>query len=285
MAAIVAAVQQRVVQPAHTPVATSRVFVQIIVGKQGQLEHVELVQATNPAIDAAVLAAVRQLPTFVPGRQVGQPVRVSLTLAITPPGLVEVPTAPGPPNQELAELIETRTLLRGEARRQRGEVDSSFVRRVLPRSFAESHDLLAATWRASAFGKQLFFSLVSTENTDYGSELFILDPYLADTYAVYSFTIPSLGDATSLSALFFADVNQDGQKELLALSESSLAEIGGRETHYQTQVFQYVGLTSVGRPQYREDTTPPAYLDGLATVAAVRQALAAPRVAGKPAKK
>ena len=83
-----------------------------------------------------------------------------------------------------------------------------------------------------------------------------------------------LGDATSLAALFFADANQDGQKELLALSECSLREPGGRKTQCQTQVFQYMGLTSMGRPQYREDPTPRSYLNGLDTVAAVRQALA-----------
>lgn len=156
------------------------------------------------------------------------------------------------------------------------------MRRVLPVSFSESRDLLAATWRPSADGKQLFFSLPGTSDNEQGSDLFLLDPFTTNTYAVYTFTIPPLvgfiipsqGDATALTAIFFADVNQDGQKELLALSKGSLVEPGGRETYYQTQVFRYLRLTRAGRPQYCEDLTERSYLDGLATVAEVRQALA-----------
>jgi TonB family protein len=274
--AIVAAVQQRVVQPAGTPTATSRVFVQITVGKQGQLEQVNLVQPTNPAIDAAVLAAVRQLPAFQPGKQNGQLVRVSLTLAITPPSLVVkwLPPSDGPNSAD--EQDEARTMRRGLTYRCPKEADTTFLRRVLPSSFPQSVDLLAATWRPSEFGKQLFFSVPGSEDNDnrYGSELFMLDPFQGSTYLVQDFVIPSLGDATSLTSLFFADVNQDGQKELLVLSECSLRKAAGRKTHYQTQVFQYLGLTSAGRPQYCEDPTKRPYLDGLDTAAKVRQALA-----------
>jgi TonB family protein len=276
MDAIVAAVQQRIVLPANAPVATSRVFVKFVVGKQGQIESAELVQATNPVIDAAVLAAVQQLPPFQPGRQGGQLVRVSFMAAITPPGLVVkwLPPNDGPKAGD--ENAEAQTMRRGLAARCTNEADTAFLRRVLPSSFPRSVDLLAATWRPSQFGKQLFFSVPGSEENDnrYGSELFMLDPFQQDTYAVQAFTIPSLGDATSLVSLFFADVNQDGQKELLALSECSLREGNGRETHYQTQVFQYMGLTSAGRPQYREDPTPRPYFEELDTAAKVRQALA-----------
>lgn len=292
IAAIVAAVEQRMVLPASTPTATRRVFVQLIIGKQGQLERAELVQPTNPVIDAAVLAAVRQLPAFQPGQQGGQPVRVSFTLAITPPGLVVkwLPPTDGP--QAGDENAEARTMRWGLAYRYPSEADTTFLRRVLPSSFPRSIDLLAATWRPSTYGKQLFFSVPGSEDNDnrYGSELFMLDPYQGSLYAVQVFTIPSLGDATSLTSLFFADVNQDGQKELLVLSECSLREADGRETHYQTQVFQYIGLTSNGRPQYCEDPTKRPYLDGLDTAAKVRQALArhqspAPSAPSKSVKK
>ncbi len=108
----VAAVQQRLVVPAGTPVASHRVFTRFTVGKDGKVENPEIVaSSTNPIIDAAVLAAVRQLPTFQPGKQNGSPVRVSLTLAITPPGLV-VPAPEAPPTGEAAQLIniEIQTL-------------------------------------------------------------------------------------------------------------------------------------------------------------------------------
>jgi len=276
LSALVAAVQQRVVLPANGPPASSRVFVQLTVGKQGQLENTTIIKGDSPAVDAAVLAAVRQLPTFQPGQQNGQAVRVSLTLAITPPGLVVkwLPPTDGP--QAANENAEARTMRWGLATRFPSEADTAFLRRSLPSSFPRSVDLLAATWRPNEFGKQLFFSAPGSEDNDnrYGSELFVLDPFQGGTYAVQAFTIPSLGDATSLVSLFFADIDQDGQKELLALSECSLREAAGRETHYQTQVFQYAGLTSTGRPQYREDATKRPYLNDLGSAAAVRQALA-----------
>lgn len=276
MAAMVAAVQQRVVLPAGTPVASSRVFVQFTVGKRGQVEEAAIIKGTSPAVDAAVLAAVRQLPTFVPGKQSSQLVRVAFTLAITPPGLVVKWLPPTDGAHEADERAEAQTMRRGLATRFPSEADTTFLRRALPASSPRSTDLLAATWRPGGFGKQLFFSVPGAEDNDnaYGSGLFVLDPFLGDTYAVQAFTIPSLGDATSLVSLFFADVNQDGQKELLALSECSLLEAAGRQAHYQTQVFQYMGLTSAGRPQYREDPTPRPYLSNLSSAAAVRQALA-----------
>lgn len=276
LAAIVAAVQQRVVLPAGTAAASNRVFVRLTVGKQGQLENTDMVKGASPVIDAAVLAAVRQLPTFVPGQQGGRPVRVALTLAITPPGLVVkwLPPSDGPNSAD--EQGEARTMRWGLAYRFPSEADTTFLRRVLPASFPRSVDLVAATWRPSEAGKQLFFSVPGSEDNGnrYGSELFVLDPFQGATYAVQALTIPSLGDATSLTAFFFADVNQDGQKELLVLSECRLREAAGRKTEYQTQVFHYVGLTSAGRPQYCEDPTPRPYLNGLDNVAKVRQALA-----------
>ncbi|MDO7884962.1 TonB family protein [Hymenobacter cheonanensis] len=293
MGAIIAAVQQRVALPAGTAAANNRVFVRFTVGQQGQVEDAAIVKGASPVVDAAVLAAVRQLPTFAPGQQNGRLVRVSFTLPISPPGLVVTPTPTATPEpsteakdgnwlQDNDWLTETHTLVLGEAERKPGEADSTFARRVLPLSFALSKDFLAAAWRPSAYGKQLFFSLPGTDANEQGTDLLVLDPFSEDLYAVHTFTIPALarfilgsqGEATTLTAIFFADVNQDGQKELLALSKGGLVEAGEWQTYYQTQVFRYLGLSSTGRPQYYEDTAPRAYLDGLATVADVRQALA-----------
>jgi hypothetical protein len=176
--------------------------------------------------------------------------------------------------------IEAQTLKQATAQRLPGEADSTFLRRVLPASYPQSNDLLAATWRPSAFGKQLFFSVRGTADNEYGVDLFMLDPFQPNTYAVQVFSIPTQADATYLEAFFFADINQDGQKELLAISECSLrgASDGNgfhpRTSHYQTVSFQYKGLSSTGRPQYEGEPTYHSYLDELPTAAAVRQALA-----------
>jgi hypothetical protein len=116
---------------------------------------------------------------------------------------------------------------------------------------------------------------------DYGTDLFMLDPFQPNTYAVEVFAIPTQGDETDLAAFFFADVDRDGQKELLAIGACSLREgmVNGlhpRTTHYQTQVFQYTDRSSTGCPQYRGYPNDTSYLDELPTAYAVRQALAAP---------
>jgi hypothetical protein len=173
---------------------------------------------------------------------------------------------------------EAQTLKQATAQRLLGEADSTFLRRVLPASYPQSNDLLAATWRPSAFGKQLFFSVRSTPGNKYGTDLFMLDPFQPNTYAVEVFSIAQ-ADLTNLEAFFFADVDQDGRKELLAISRCDLreAEVGNgfypRVAHYQTVSFHYTGLSNMGRPQYNGEPTYHSYLDELPTADDVRQAL------------
>jgi hypothetical protein len=284
--ALTAAIQQRLVLPPGTITGDNkRVFVGLTVGKQGQIEEAHLVvQTPCPDLNAAVLAAVRQLPTLVPARQAGQPVRVAFTVPLV---LVSAPAAAATAAGS-AEHRESQTRRRAVALRQPGEADTTFLRRVLPVSYPQSDDLLAATWRPSQFGKQLFFSVrgqapEKQEPEDYDTNLFMLDPYQAGQYAVQVFTVQNQGDLTSLRAFFFADVNHDGQQELLTISECSLREeveiargerMTAHVTHYQTLVFQYTGLNGTGRPQYRSYAGNTDYLNELATAAQVRQALA-----------
>lgn len=180
--------------------------------------------------------------------------------------------------------IEAQTLKKGIAQRLHGESDTSFLRRVLPVSYPSAYNSLVISyaWRATPFGKQLFFSRTNGGDNEYDLFLFILDPFQAGTYAVQAFDMGNMGDLTTVAALFFADVGQDGQKELLALNECDLKEtvkgdngdrLFAHVPHYETYVFRYVGLGSDGHPRYREDKTPRSYLDELPTAAAVRQAI------------
>jgi hypothetical protein len=103
-----------------------------------------------------------------------------------------------------------------------------------------------------------------------------------------------MGDLTNLESLFFADVDQDGRPELLALKECSLRDIGftdkhgqssyGHFSHYATDIFRLAGPDRAGRPRYQLDTTTRTYLDELATAAAVRRALARHRAGGHHAR-
>ncbi len=184
---------------------------------------------------------------------------------------------------------EVQLLRQGIARRAPGEAATAFLQRLFPASF-HPETLVTYAWRPSAFGKQLFFS--RRESDEYGqegegTEVFVLDPFQPNTYAVQKLLLGSIGDITNLSAFFFADVDRDGQKELLALVYAEVQEVGileygdgtkerayARMSHRHTYVFRYTGLSKVGHPRYRADTTRRPYLNELPTAAAVRRALA-----------
>ncbi|RZK59237.1 MAG: hypothetical protein EOO59_07820, partial [Hymenobacter sp.] len=277
-AAMVAAIEQHLVLPAGTPEGAGLVFVKFVVEKNGALSNSEIVRGVGPVPDAAVLAAVRQLPHFEPGRHQGQLLRVSCTL------LIRLPLAA---RQAAAQRQESETRAQEVAQRQPGEENQAFLRRVLPVAYPAANDLLAYAWRPSAFGKQLFFSAPASPGDYYKTKLFVLDPYQVNTYAVHTFDLAMSQECDRppvLNALFFADLNQDGQKELLALVSCDATAPTGRDAdgvgqfaytpHYHTQVYQCVGLDNAGRPRYRPDPARRPYLQNLATVAAVRRALA-----------
>jgi hypothetical protein len=179
-----------------------------------------------------------------------------------------------------AELVK-----QGIARRKPNEADTTFLKRLFPASFLAG-SLIRYAWRPSTFGKQLFFSYRERDaqgSEEEGIQLFVLDPFQPTTYTVQVLLLKPIGDITNLASLFFTDVDQDGQKELLALVYAEVQHVDthkdgeqliGRLSQWQTQVFRYAGLSHAGRPRYRRDTTPRPYLDGLRTAAAVREALA-----------
>jgi hypothetical protein len=281
-AAIREALQLGVVLPFGTsvPPPTSEVVVRLVVGPIGDIIETSIVRGFSPAVDEAVLEAARHLPQFRPGMQDGRYVRVAFTIRVQAPGAATD-----------AQRREATTRWQQIAQRRPGEADSTFVRRVLPLTYAQSNDLLAYAWRPSAFGKQLFFSVHGTQSNEYGTDLFVLDPYQENTYAVQVLAIPSQGDDTRLAALFFADANHDGRKDLLVLSQCDLREEvklsdgeyhTGRFAHYQTLYWQYKAPTLTSPPQYTDETYRPD-LDDLETAAEVRQALARPVRPRKPA--
>jgi TonB family protein len=274
------AIEEGIVWPLGTPTPTSRVVVRFTIEPTGVIDSLQIVRGVSAEADAAVLAAVRQLPTFQPGRQGGRPVRVAYILGVALPA---PPTGPA-----LARRLDAQTREQGVAQRRPGEADTAFLRRVLPMSYCGRNNLVAYSWRPSVFGKQLFFSVQDEEGN---ASLFVLDPYQENTYALQVLPITSQGDITTLEALFFADANHNGCKDLLALSSCSLKERFKQDgqwmyihnTHYRTDTWQYLGLDKAGRPQY-ESGPERSDLDDLATAAAVRQALAAHSRSLAPAK-
>ena len=81
-AAIVAAIQRQLKYPTGAGVIDGRVFVSFIVAETGDVNSVTVVKRLSEAQDAAVVAAVQQLPRFVPGRQNAKVVAVTFTVPV-----------------------------------------------------------------------------------------------------------------------------------------------------------------------------------------------------------
>ncbi len=60
-----------------------RVVVEFVVGKDGAISHVRVVRPRHPALDKEALRVVKAMPKWMPGRNNGQPVKVTYTLPVT----------------------------------------------------------------------------------------------------------------------------------------------------------------------------------------------------------
>ena len=58
------------------------VVVQFVVTKTGEIGKTKLIRQVCPLLDSIAMAAVKQLPRFIPGKQDGKPVDVWYTLPI-----------------------------------------------------------------------------------------------------------------------------------------------------------------------------------------------------------
>ncbi|MGI4761877.1 MAG: TonB family protein [Janthinobacterium lividum] len=81
MSAIIQQIQQNLVYPSGPP-QEGRVFVSFVVLADGSVGDTKVVKSLAPAYDEAVVAAIQQLPRFVPGKQNGRPVAVSFTVPV-----------------------------------------------------------------------------------------------------------------------------------------------------------------------------------------------------------
>ena len=60
-----------------------RVVVEFVVGKEGSISNVKVVRPRHPALDKEALRVVKAMPKWLPGRNNGQPVKVTYTLPVT----------------------------------------------------------------------------------------------------------------------------------------------------------------------------------------------------------
>lgn len=62
---------------------SGRVVVEFVVDKDGAITNVKVVRPRHPALDKEALRVVKSMPKWMPGRNNGQPVKVTYTLPVT----------------------------------------------------------------------------------------------------------------------------------------------------------------------------------------------------------
>lgn len=62
---------------------SGRVVVEFVVGKDGSITNVKVVRPRHPALDKEAVRVVKAMPKWIPGRNNGQPVKVTYTLPVT----------------------------------------------------------------------------------------------------------------------------------------------------------------------------------------------------------
>ena len=90
--AIVRSIQQHIIYP-KLPAAqqrTGRVFASFIVTDKGEVQAGKIIKGLSAPYDEAVLAAIRQLPNFEPGKKEGKAVNVSFTVPLLFVGTVQM---------------------------------------------------------------------------------------------------------------------------------------------------------------------------------------------------
>lgn len=61
---------------------SGRVVVEFVVGKDGSISDVRVVRPRHPALDKEAVRVVKAMPKWIPGRNNGQPVKVTYTLPV-----------------------------------------------------------------------------------------------------------------------------------------------------------------------------------------------------------
>lgn len=62
---------------------SGRVVVEFVVGKDGSITNVKVLRQRHPALDKEAVRVVKAMPKWIPGRNNGQPVKVTYTLPVT----------------------------------------------------------------------------------------------------------------------------------------------------------------------------------------------------------
>ena len=62
---------------------SGRVVVEFVVGKDGSITNVRVVRPRHPALDKEAVRVIKAMPKWIPGRNNGQPVKVTYTLPVT----------------------------------------------------------------------------------------------------------------------------------------------------------------------------------------------------------
>lgn len=85
MVALVQAVEQQLASASGTqakPRSETRVYAMLTIGADGRVQQAKIVEGSDAAINASVLAAIERLPRLTPGQVAGAAVPVKLTIPV-----------------------------------------------------------------------------------------------------------------------------------------------------------------------------------------------------------
>ena len=80
--ALAESIAANITYPDNCPSFDGKVVVQFVVTKTGDIGEVKVSRTVDPVLDSIAIAAVKQLPRFIPGQQDGKPVDVWFSLPI-----------------------------------------------------------------------------------------------------------------------------------------------------------------------------------------------------------
>ena len=81
--ALAESIAANITYPDNCPSFDSKVIVQFVVTKTGDIGEVKVSRSVDPVLDSIAIAAVKKLPQFIPGQQDGKPVDVWFSLPIS----------------------------------------------------------------------------------------------------------------------------------------------------------------------------------------------------------
>lgn len=66
----------------ETGLMSTKIFVQFVISKNGNVEKVKLIRGIHPEIDKVAIKTIENMPNWIPGKLMGEPIDITYNLPI-----------------------------------------------------------------------------------------------------------------------------------------------------------------------------------------------------------